>query len=162
MILSFKTYFPNGKGTRFKEKILDGSKIHTIRDGKRIWSPGDDIHFTIKSRTPEQETIKRARVTRVDLIHIFIIPRGYGFIKAKKIRDREDIELDVSGVIRIRLDGNYLTSEQVYKLIANDGLTPFEFLVFFYPRLNNEGLYTGRLIHWTERYDYAPVPSLIH
>ena len=44
MILAFKTKFPDGTTTDFVNKILNGSKIHTLRQGER-WQAGYFVHY---------------------------------------------------------------------------------------------------------------------
>lgn len=52
MNLGFKKKYPWGKPTLFKEKILSGTKIHSIReDKKRRWKVGMLIHMAYGIRT---------------------------------------------------------------------------------------------------------------
>jgi hypothetical protein len=44
MNLTFKTEFPWGKPTNFRQQIQEDKKVHTFRLGDR-WKPGDRIHF---------------------------------------------------------------------------------------------------------------------
>ena len=54
MILGFKP--------EFVPKILDGTKIHTIREDKKDrWKPGNKIHFATGIRTPEYKQFKEWR-----------------------------------------------------------------------------------------------------
>ena len=51
MVLGFKTQ-NNGKPTGFPEKIIAGTKIHTLReDPNNRWQPGNGIQFATGVRT---------------------------------------------------------------------------------------------------------------
>jgi len=59
MILGFKT--------KFTDKILNGSKIHTIRkDSKNRWKVGNTIHFANGIRTKNNNETNRNLIRYYD------------------------------------------------------------------------------------------------
>ncbi|MGB1032957.1 MAG: ASCH domain-containing protein, partial [Flavobacteriales bacterium] len=64
MILGFKP--------QFVEKILDGTKIHTIReDVYGRWKPGMKIHFTTGIRTKDYNQFHEGECTSIQRIEIY-------------------------------------------------------------------------------------------
>ncbi len=62
MTLGF-TEIKNGKPTNFKEKILSGEKIHTIRENKKgRWRKGIILNFVTGSRTPQRNEFKTSSI----------------------------------------------------------------------------------------------------
>lgn len=75
MVLGFKTTI-NGKPTGFPEKILDGTKIHSIRAGNR-WKAGMLIHPATGVRTKNYKMITPAplqciSVQKINIDMIFL------------------------------------------------------------------------------------------
>lgn len=129
MILSFNTQFP--------AKILEGKKIHTIREDKHSrWKKGTLIHMVVKSRTPDQQQFTTCQCTGV-----------------------QDIEIkytDNRGAVEIHIDGRHLgtwhrfmpmksvSPEKIIQLAVNDGFEGVkEFLNWF------QRDFKGKIIHWT-------------
>lgn len=74
MILGFKTINPKTKEpTNFVQKIMDGTKIHSIRQGNR-WKPGMLIHAATGVRTKNYNRFKMLSVISVQ--NIVIHPTG--------------------------------------------------------------------------------------
>jgi predicted HicB family RNase H-like nuclease len=121
MVLSFKK--------EFKAKILEGSKIHTIRTNGKRWSVCRKIHFATGVRTKNYECFKEGFVT--DIQYIKILPDTKQiFISAKN----KFFELE---------------KERVLQFCKNDGFeTEKDFWEFFPVRFD------GVLIHWNDTYYY--------
>jgi hypothetical protein len=119
MILGFKQ--------QFKDKILDNSKIHSIRqDKKERWKSGRLIQFCTGVRTKQHYQFYEDVVKSVQTIEIFT---------------------NIKSVI---IDSRVLTDEQVYDLAINDGFDSIhEFYEWFKQYENEYHFFTGRLIHWT-------------
>ena len=101
-------------------------KLHTMRrDENDRWKAGNDIHFYINSRTPEQfqfaPVIPCVSTQKVEIKHVY--PHRYIFI-----------------------DGRYISDfTEKHKLAINDGFDSVEdFLAYF----NSD--WVGKLIHWTD------------
>lgn len=122
MILGFKT--------QFNEAILNGTKIHTIRKGKR-WKAGMSIQFYNHVRT------KKMKKFREDGICVSV----------------QDIEIVFNGVFAtITIDKRKLGSGKTYMLAKNDGFKELnEFDAWFY-KVTNEGkeVLIGQIIHFTD------------
>ena len=119
MILSFKE--------RFIVPILDGTKIHTIREDKNCrWKPDRLIHFATGVRTKEYLEFKQSLC-----------------VSTQKI----EIECGVSNgekQVSVEVDGRPLSVAEILRLSKADG---FESILDFYKWF--EGSFKGRLIHWT-------------
>lgn len=130
MILSFNK--------RFKPLILEGRKVHTIREDKRSrWEPLKPIHFATGARTKEYEQFHVGVCTGV-----------------------QDFELkytDARGVVKVYIDGrhfgtwhrfmpqNSVNPEGILQLAVHDGFEGVkEFLNWF------KRNFKGKIIHWTE------------
>lgn len=129
MILSFKQ--------QFREKILKGSKIHSIRpDKSKRWKPGNIIHFATGARTKKYECFLIGECVSV-----------------------QDIELRLyrSGLFLISIDGKLpLHIEPATELAKNDGFENIEDMydLLFNMYCRNKKKFKVltlkmRLIHWT-------------
>lgn len=111
MILGFKP--------QFVPKILDGSKVHSIRKGNR-WKAGTKIHFATGVRTKNYNQFNSGECVSTQTI--IINPRAS----------------------LIMIDGNGLNQYTKELLAKNDGFDSWEeFETWF-----DKGL-TGQIIHWT-------------
>ena len=127
MILGFKTQV-KGKPTRFKEKILAGSKIHTFREDKnRHWAKGMLIQFATGVRTKSYSRFKDGTCT------------GTQAIKIEPFQDEMFID------IKVYVDGRHITGTALDRMIANDG---FDCRLDFYEWF--KGGFDGFIIHWTD------------
>lgn len=124
MILSFKK--------RFNPKILNGSKIHTIREDKsKRWSEGREIQFANGIRTKNYNQFHTGVCMGVQ--DIAIVP------KLGAVRVVEDHRPGYMGIVQVDP-----------KVIAlNDGFeSEAEFWEWF------KKPFIGKLIHWTDfRYE---------
>lgn len=145
MILPFKEYYPNKCGpagepvpTEFKQKILSGSKIHSIReDPHGRWKPGRKIHMATGVRTKNyfcfMEDICRSTQRIMIRYTNYRVPRVYVFIGGKL-------------VIRLSTVGKALNFEDfVNSLPRNDG---FDSLGDFFEWFHSN--FQGVIIHWTD------------
>ena len=127
MILAFKE--------QFKRKILEGTKIHTIRDDpKDRWKSWREIDFATGVRTKEYNCFKKCQVMSTQ--HIFMT---YAF---------DDI---IEITIGSRYIADYSEKEQ---LAINDGFDSYkDFFDWFYPLIDKhpKKQFTGKIIHWTDK-----------
>lgn len=128
MVLGFTQIFPWGGETRFKEKVLTGSKLHSIRvDAKRRWHAGRVIQMVTGNRTRQFSQFLVRPCTGVQEITIVFDERG-------------KIEWVIVGKKRVHS----------YEVIAkNDGLNLLDFEKWFYAA-STRGVFKGRVIHWTD------------
>lgn len=117
MILSFKNQFP--------EKILSGSKIHSIReDPHGRWKPGRKIHMATGVRTKKYHCFKESVCVSVQIFTIY---------------------LDQSGSLVVWIDGHKLQVNEIKNLTINDGFGSIkDFRQWFHSD------FQGRIIHWTD------------
>jgi hypothetical protein len=115
---------------RFKEKILAGTKIHTIREDKHNrWDAGKTIHFVTGLRTSRQDCFALWQCTSVQKIEI----------KYNPDKDKKHY------FPIIHIDGLEITSLELFNLAKNDGFkNERDFLTWF------DKDFTGKLIHWTK------------
>lgn len=138
MILSFKQKFPWGAPTNFKEKILAGTKIHSIRyDPHNRWIIGRLIHMAYGVRTKLHNC----------------------FRDTEKCVSTQSIKIDFETLrgkpidIRIRIDDYEFYHWSKYhdygffsmrELAKNDG---FDSVEDFFKWFNTD--FEGKIIHWT-------------
>lgn len=118
MVLGFKQ--------QFVQKILDGSKIHTIRrDEHRRWQKGVRIHFATGVRT-----------------------KDYNQFKVGVCKFNQRIQIDAScRAVYLGLNGGLhrLSAKGVDLLAKNDG---FESTEVFWEWFAED--FSGVIIHWTD------------
>jgi hypothetical protein len=127
MNLGYSKYYPWGGETNFKEEVLSGEKLHTIRkDEKGRWKPGPVINHLTGNRTPERnEFLTNTCISTQKIVIVF--------------DERGNIDFVTVG------DNNI----PMWNLIAkNDGLSILDFEKWFYTNSDN-GVYSGVIIHWT-------------
>lgn len=118
MNLSFKP--------QFKDKILNGTKIHTIREDKhKRWKEGNKIHFVTGARTKQRNVFFEGTCTCVDSVWI-------------------------SGISKIIImnDTRRLNEDEIKEFAKNDG---FDDVQDFWKWFSGKGE-DYVLIHWTKRY----------
>lgn len=122
---------------RFKEAILEGRKIHTIRaDRLHRWKPGMAIdHWMHSPRNPSKNPHKFEEGLCISVQDIVIqrvheSPSPKVFVMAEK-------------------DGRVLLTQEVAELAKNEGLTLDEFREWFVPESNP--VFRGRIIHFTDK-----------
>ncbi len=125
MILGFKQ--------QFRQPTIDGVKIHTIRDDeKRRWAAGVPIQFATGVRTKQYDKFKDGVCTGTQRVFM-----TYD-----------------QGRLEITIGSKYLYAYQEREQLAiNDGfesLSAFEDWFIPICQRRKDGVYTGRLIHWTD------------
>lgn len=125
MILNFLKGFRGAGGkrkqTNFRSKILDGTKLHTIRwDVKNRWYKGRKIHFSTGARTLNYECFKEGICTGTQQIEIL---------------GRE-----------VWVDNQWLSEDMVHELAINDG---FDNIEDFWAWFDQYSPFLGKIIHWT-------------
>jgi len=121
----------------FVEKIINGSKKHTIRtDTKKRWKPGISIqHWRGNPRNVYKNPYKFLDGV-CDGVEEIVITR----------------DLSHYGV-KIEVNAYILAEEAILMLIENDGLDPITFRNWFVPA--SAPVFEGRIIHFTPlRYDF--------
>jgi len=118
MILGFKP--------QFKQKILDGTKIHTIReDRNNRWQTGKKIHFATGVRTKNYHQFKEGECKSIQAI--WINPKQEG----------------------IQINDRALTRIEVHWLAKYDGFDSIEDLYSFFLKESKEP-FDAKIIHWTD------------
>lgn len=111
---------------QFKDKILNGTKIHTIREDKhKRWKTGRKITFATGVRTKNRNVFLEGECTYVDRIAIF--PHQKKVWMYSKPLNNDEIEI----------------------LSKNDG---FDNVEDFWKWFEAKGANDYRLIHWTNRH----------
>lgn len=126
---NFKTKWPSGKPTLFKEQILEGNKLHTIRaERKRPTKAGDTLQLFTGLRTAKAKKFLTIPCLKVRHISIDLVDNS------------------------IMLDNTMLTFEQIEQLVRNDGFeTIGSFYTFFKAEYFPDQLLNDlRLIQWVE------------
>ena len=122
MILPFKP--------QFKPLILDGTKIHTIREDKHDrWKVGMKIHMATGVRTKNYKQFAEATVSEISTIEI----KWYG---SKEFSNR---------AVQVKVNETNITNtfDTLDLLVKNDGFSNRQdFFAWF-----NED-FTGKLIYW--------------
>lgn len=119
MILSFKP--------QFVEKILSGSKIHTIREDKnKRWSIGKKIHSATGVRTKQYNCFHEGQCKGLQEFSIYW--RGNNIYPVAVYISRRELNLD-----------------ETERLAKNDG---FDTVDDFYKWFNKD--FKGIIIHWTD------------
>lgn len=116
-----------GFNPRFKEPIIAGTKIHTIRqDQHNRWKAGMVMHMATGVRT-----------------------KNYSMFCAVMCKSTQAVEIigesdELNGVI-VKVDGRALSLPEVKQLAWNDG---FDNLADFWRWFSDD--FTGKILHWTE------------
>lgn len=146
MILSFKKQFPwkgtDGKPaeTNFKQKILDGIKIHTFReDPNQRWHAGRKIHMAAGVRTKNYFCFLESECVSVQSIHI-----QYEWFHQVMM----DLKVIVDGDLKYHIQDNGIHTDGtvfIEQLAKNDG---FDSVEDFFKWFHSD--YQGKIIHWTD------------
>jgi len=136
MILGFKQKFDNGDPTNFKEKILEGVKIHTIRrDSEDRWRAGRSIQMAYGVRTKNYEQFNKG---------IPHLQKCTGVQKIEMRWERKVVNESEVATLWVKIDGKDLDINKYGELYQNDGLSIVDFFRWF------EKDFTGKIIHWTD------------
>ena len=129
MILGFKQQFQDKTPTNFREKILSGEKIHSIRAGDR-WRLGMSIQMAYGVRTINYDQFN-----------------AIGWPELERCKNVQRIQIAfMYGFLEVRIDGE--NWDNVHFLMINDGLTRNQFIDWFFPKGVHE--FSGQIIHWTD------------
>jgi len=113
-----------GFNSRFVDKILNGTKIHTIRaDVHNRWKAGRSIQFATGVRSKYYEQFKEGVCVSTQLIKI----EYHGMLPV------------------IEVDGRKIGIHSIQKLSEGDG---FEYAGDFFAWFNKD--FSGKIIHWTK------------
>ena len=130
MILSFKK--------QFKEKILEGTKIHTIREDKPgRWKAGRLIQAATGVRTKNYDCFYEDNCTSTQKILIYHYPG-----EARVYVDGHE----VGRAFHHGFDDIYDWTNDLEDLALNDG---FENLTGFFNWFSSD--FKGKIIHWTDK-----------
>jgi hypothetical protein len=135
MILSFKK--------QFVDRILDGTKIHTIREDKHgKWKSGNWINFATGVRTPYYDQFKFGVCFNVQDISIF-----WGNQEPRKpaVFLSNINKLPVDEILNIFFISGECGKDQMEQLAKNDG---FDSVDDFFEWFNTD--FEGKIIHWTD------------
>lgn len=126
MVLGFKE--------RFKEPIMKGVKVHTIREDKHNrWKPGMVIQFAIGVRTKKYACFKVGKCVSTQTIHIVYNDHG------------DCPPIIVIGKVNTFVNTlKTLSAEEVETLAHNDG---FDSAAAFFTFFDKD--FSGKIIHWT-------------
>lgn len=135
MILSFKP--------QFKEPILNGSKIHTIReDATDRWKEGNSIQCATGVRTKNYNCFKRAECVSTQRIFM-----TYAY----------------DDILDITIGDRYIHDwKEKERLALNDGFPSWwEFFEWFADAIeaNPKKQFSGKIIHWTDLRYEKEVPN---
>ncbi len=124
---------------RFKDLILSGQKIHTIREDKgHRWKPGMKIqHWMGNPRNVSKNPHCFAEGVCMAVQEIDILRMDDGSVR---------IYVYTKGVDS---KGRFLSADETIELAKNDGLTIDEFRDWFVPAGTSE--FTGHIIHFTDK-----------
>ena len=114
---------------KFKQKILDGTKIHTIRTNKedKLQEDFQFYHTTTNGSTFGRDTIKSIQ-------EIYMTHNGR--------------------ILQMSIDDKYIYHQEMMDLLWNDGFSNYkEFHDFFYPKIQKTKFktYVAKLVHWTDK-----------
>ena len=131
MILGFKIKFPWGTQTGFKEKILEGVKIHTIRaDNADRWKVNRSIQMCYRGKN-----------------YSVLDEFNKGLPHLQCCTGIQEIEINTTGKHAIiKIDGRQIGLAEHLLLAKNDG---FDDVHEFY-RWFSMVEFKGKLIHWTD------------
>lgn len=133
MVLGFsKTNRFTDEKTCFQEKILAGTKIHTLRQGRR-WKPGMSIQMATGART---RNYNQFNSDRPDLAVCKSVQEISISIPSEYFND-----------IVITIDGKELGTTEMISLACNDG---FDNLIEFFQWFVKSENMPNQIVHWTD------------
>lgn len=136
MVLGFKTQI-NGKPTGFPEKILAGTKIHSIRAGNR-WKPGMLIHPATGVRTKHYKQITEGPLTVISVQTIEIL-----------YNEMYSTCVIIDGIFGY--ESSMMQDKEVLETLAkNDGFETFEEFAKAFQAIHPGKEFQGQIIHWTD------------
>ena len=137
MILAFKK--------EFESKIIDGTKIHTIREDKpNRWKVGNTIHFATGVRTKDYNQFKEGKCMFVQDVSMYIDESMHKYSDGLK-------EFTIIITIGSR---TLRAGKEIIDFALNDGFATYQnFHNYFFPIITNTetNFFHGKLIHWTDK-----------
>jgi len=125
MILAFKE--------QFKQKILDGSKIHTIRrDSSNMWNIGNKINFVTSNITENYECFLNGICLGIQSIIV-------DCDQSRILIDNTELTLDEMDLFAIR-DG-FKDISELFSFFENN---------YFNKERTTNYIFVGKIIHWTD------------
>lgn len=141
MILGFKK--------QFEGPILDGTKIHTIReDSHNRWKSGNKIHFATGVRTKKYNQFFNLICISVQPIRL--VNHGNHVYCIIQTEEKEYIHNDCIEHDHIKWYSGHLNQKGglLGDLCKNDGLSLGDFKKWFIPKPDDT--FNGTIIHWTD------------
>lgn len=144
MILGFKK--------QFKQSILDGTKIHTIReDSHNRWKAGNKIHFATGVRTKHYNQFEAGICVSVQ--PILLVNHGNHVYCKIQTGENEYIHNDCVEYEHVKFyKGSYARAAGEPYLLGdlcrNDGLGWEDFKKWFIPKHGDK--FVGKIIHWID------------
>lgn len=136
---------------RFKDLILLGQKIHTIREDKnRRWKPGMSIQHWMGNPRNVLKNPHQFASGECKAVQDFYVQSNRLDFRGYRIEPQVEVwigEFSPKGAIYD--EGRWITYDEVKELAKNDGLTLDEFREWFVP--DNKPRFTGRIIHFTDK-----------
>ena len=143
MLLFFSKYL-NNEPTHFKEKIA--KSLHT-----------ESLHVNYNpfhQFVPKIHTIRRNEDFKYDEGISLEMYYNEGFeylLTAECLSIQEIFTTYHQGRFEVSIESKYLYYTDILKLAQNDGFPSYEtFRDYFIAKMNNNGNYTGFIIHWTD------------
>lgn len=129
-----------GFNKQFVDKILKGTKIHTIRkDKNRRWRSGNDIHFATGLRTKDYKQFHKGKCSKVDEIEII-----WNHPFRADFNSSSCVMVDGKGYFSVIVNNRRLRYSEICQLAKNDGFSDVnEFADWF--NLS----FKGRIIYWS-------------
>ena len=131
MVIGFKP--------QFVEPILNGSKVHTFRKGKR-WRAGMKIHMATGVRTENYKQFN----------HYFFYPELEKCISTQdyKFEFHENLK---ERFMSLTIDGKDMSENEIKRISYLDGFKNVtDFVNFFYQRRDKKtNTHEGQIVHWT-------------
>lgn len=145
MILSFKK--------QFKEPILNGTKIHTIREDKpKRWKAGNNIHAATGVRTKQFNCFFTGKCISTQKIeirhfkdHVSLFLYSYGNEESEDLSTNSIKEFCRYNKVRGRYEMGWTQSDLIERIAKNDG---FKDLESFFKWFDRD--FEGIIIHWTD------------
>ncbi len=141
MILGFKK--------QFKQSILNGTKIHTIREDKHNrWKANNKIHFATGVRTKNYNQF--FNLVCISVQPIILVNHGNHVYCNIQTDENNYIHNDCVEHEHIKWYSGHLNQKGglLGDLCKNDGLSWADFKGWFVPKHGDK--FTGKIIHWTD------------
>lgn len=136
MIVSYKQKFPWKEPTNFKEKILAGTKIHTIReDRSNRWHQGLTMQHCYYKGGMSPDFFFESEYKWQQPIMIFW---------KEGVKEENGYHFRSGLVPTVMISGTIASKETIEQLARNDG---FDSGLMFLKYFNKD--FSGKILHWT-------------